>query len=257
MKKIFIGLAVLALSSCYLKGDYTLGRRNVFNDFFYTYNVRYYDPDQYANASTETETVSDYKLGVARHAVPGGVVVSSKILEKEVYSNDYVRPTKKGALVSYTVPVEFSDEQVYQAIGETDINGVTYRLLKPNRIGDVILIDEKGEIYPRVGRLYNNRLALLETSFLLEPEDVKFTNEVKNQFGEENIVSGFEVRYMGIEDYRMVFKYSSVEPNGQYPLEESKTYKFPMYDRNVSFEGIKLEILDANDSGIEYKVLKI
>ena len=112
MKKIFIGLAVLALSSCYLKGDYTLGRRNVFNDFFYTYNVRYYDPDQFANASVETETVSNYDLGVARHAVPGGIVVSSKILEKEVYSNEFVRPNKKGALVSYTVPVEFSDEQI-------------------------------------------------------------------------------------------------------------------------------------------------
>lgn len=257
MKKIFIGLAVLALSSCYLKGDYTLGRRNVFNDFFYTYNIRYYDPDQFASTSKETETVSDYKLGVARHTVPGGLVISSKILEKEVYSSEYVRPTKKGALVSYTVPVEFSDEQVYQVIGETDINGVTYRLLKPNRIGDVVLIDEKGEIYTRVGRIYNERLALLETDFLLEPEDVAFTNEIKNQFGDENVVSGFEVRYEGIEDYRMVFKYSSVEPNGQYPIEEEKTYKFPMYDKNVSFEGIKLEILDANDSGIEYKVLKI
>jgi len=257
MKKIFIGLAVLALSSCYLKGDYTLGRRNVFNDFFYTYNIRYYDQDQFANTSTETETVSDYQLGVTRHTVPGGKVVSSKVLEKEVFSNEFVRPTKKGALVSYTVPVEFSDEQVYQTIGETDIHGVTYRLLKPNRIGDVLLIDEKGQVYNRVGRIYNNRLALLETDFLLEPDDVTFTNEIKNQFGSENVVSGFEVRYMGIIDYYMVFKYTSFEGNGQYPTDAEKTYKFPMYDKNVSFEGIKLEILDANDSGIEYKVLKI
>lgn len=83
-------------------------------DFFYTYNIRYYDTDEFSSVEKETETVSDYEAGVVRHAVPGGIVVSSKVFEKEVYSDEIVRPTKKGALVSYTVPVQFSDEQVYK-----------------------------------------------------------------------------------------------------------------------------------------------
>lgn len=257
MKKIFIGLAVLVLSSCYLKGDYTLGQRNVFNDFFYTYNIRYYDPSSFNSTSVETETISDYTLGMARHAVPGGLVAASKTVQKQVYSDEYVRPNVKGAMVSYTVPVEFSDEKVYQTIGETEIKGVTYRLIKPNRVGDVILIDENGVIYPRIGRIYNDRLALLETSFLLEPDGAYFMSEVKNRTGEETVISGFEVRYGGIENYRMVFKYFTVEPNGEFSTEGEKVYTFPMYDKEVSFEGIKLEILNANESGIDYRVLEI
>ncbi len=258
MKKIFIGLSVLAVAACsYLKGDYTLGRRNTFNDFFYTYNIKYYDTDAFDHVSKETETVSDYKLGVVRYAVPGGIVVSSKILQKDVYSEEFVRPSVKGALVSYTVPVEFSDEKVYRTIGESEINGKVYRLVEPSSIGDVILIDKQGKIYKRVGRIFNDRLALLKTSFILEPADVIFKNEVENRVGNEDVISGFEVRYAGIENYQMVFKYSSVRPNGDLDMEEQKTYRFPMYDKNVSIDGIELEILDVSDSGIEYKINSI
>jgi hypothetical protein len=258
MKKIFISLVMLAISSCsYMKGDYTLGSRNAFNDFFYTYNIRYYDTDSFSNANTETVTVSDYDLGAVRHAVPGGIVVYSKIIRKEIYSDEYVRPTTKGALVSYTVPVEFSDEKVYRAMGEVEINGVTYRLVKPNRIGDILLISPDGEIYPRVGKIYNDRLALLDTQFILEPENVKFVNETKNRFGDEDTVAGFEVRYIGLEDYQMVFSLLTVSPEGGTETEQTKTFKFPMYDKKVVIDGIKLEILGFDDSGIEYKILGI
>jgi len=259
MKKIFICLALLAVCSCssYLKGDYTLGRRNTFNDFFYTYNIRYYDADEFSSVSRETETVSDYKIGEAKYTVPGGVVVSSKVLEKEVYSSEYVRPNMKGQLTSYTVPVLLSDEQVYKTIGETEINGKIYRLLEPNRIGDVVLIDETGNIYPRVGRIYNNRLALVETSFLLEPDGIKFENDMEHKAGEEETISGFTVRYLGIQNYQMVFEYTVTRPAGGTSVEEHKTYKFPMYDEEITIDSIKLEVLNVNDSGIEYRVLSI
>lgn len=258
MKKIFIGLVLIGLSSCmYLKGDYTLGRRNTFNDFFYTYSIRYYDMDQFASVSTETETVSDIKLNVAKYAVSGGVVAASKVLEKEVYSNEYVRPNMKGALVSYTVPVEFSDEQIYKTIGETEINGKTYRLIEPNRIGDVVLIDDNGEIYQRVGRIYNGRLALVQTSFILEPRDLKFENDMERKTKEERVVSSYTVRYLGVQNNQMVFEYATTRPSNGTSIDEQKTYKFPIYDTSVIIEGIELQILNANDSGLEYKILSI
>lgn len=258
MKKIFISLVLLLVSSCsYMKGDYTLGSRNTFNDFFYTYNVRYYEDDAFSNSNTETVTVSDYELGAVRYTIPGGIVVSSKILKKEIYTDEFVRPTNKGSLVSYTVPVEFSDEKVYKAIGETEINGEVYRLIEPNRFGDVILIDAEGEIYPRVGRFYNDRLALLSSSFLLEPEGIKFINETKNRFGDENVVAGFEVRYIGLEDYRMVFSLLTISPDGDKDIEQTKTFKFPMYDKTITIDGITIEILSVSDAGIEYKVNSI
>ena len=257
MKKIFTCLAVMVLASCGIfKGDYTLGKRNTLTDFFYTYNIHYYEDGAFEETETETISITDYKAGTARHAVPGGIVVSSKIYQKLVFSDEFVRPTQKGAMVSYTVPVEFSDEKVYKAIGETEINGKVLRLIEPNRLGDVLLIDDRGEIYPRIGRIYNDRLALLETSFILEPIGVKFLNETMNKSSEEEIISGFEVRYNGVEDYQMVFNYNGVSPNNGQPIERVKTYKFPMYDKKVSIEGIELEILNVDDSGIEYKILE-
>ncbi len=259
MKKIFIGLALLAVCSCstYLKGDYTLGRRNTFNDFFYTYNIRYYDVDEFASVNKETETISDYEIGTVRHAVPGGMVASSKILQKDVYSDEFVRPNMKGAMVSYTVPVEFSDEKVYRTIGETEIDGKVYRLVEPNRIGDIVLLDGKGNIYPRIGKIYNDRLALLTTSFVLEPEGLKFENDMDRKTIEENLISGFEIRYAGIKNYRMVFDFTSIRPDGAMPVEEHKTFTFPMYDKKVSMDGITLEILEVNESGIEYRILNV
>ena len=258
MKKIFMVLAVLGLSSCfYLKGDYTLGRRNAFNDFFYTYNIRYYDDEGFKGEDVEFISESDFKEGVARHTVPGGIVVSSKMYEMAVYSNDYVRPSKKGGLVSYTVPVEFSDEKRYKLIGEVEIEGSVYRLVEPNRFGDVILINNYGDIYKRVGRIYNNRLALLNTAFIIEPEDVIFKYETSTSTGSKEIVQGFEVRYLGLKGYNMVFEYNRISHIGGDVIEDKKKYEFPMYDENVSFEGIGLQILDINDAGLEYKVTKI
>lgn len=257
MKKIFIGLAVLALSSCYMRGDYTLGHRNVFNDFFYTYKIHYYDTDEFKDTVQETETINSYKKGMVRHALPGGVVIASKTVVKAVYSDEYVRPNMKGALVSYTIPIELSDEKVYQVIGESEIHGVRYRLLKPNRLGDVVIIDARGNIYPRVGRIYNDRLALLDTSFLPEPDDLKFTDDAVGQAGDEDTaIAGFEVRYAGLDDhYNMVFKGSSFAPDGQGEVEEERTYTFPMYDKTIAIEGVKLQVLDVDETGISYKVL--
>lgn len=257
MKKIFVGLAVLVLSSCYLKGDYTLGRRNTFNDFFYTNNIKYYADDAFNSMDTELETITDYKIGVAQHAVPGGLILSSKLINKEIYSSAYLRPDKKGAMVSSTIPVEFSDEKIYKAIGETTIEDKVYRLLEPNRYGDIVLVDFDGNIYPRIGRIYNKRLALLETQFHMEPSNIHFLSETQNRTGEEEIVSSVEVRYGGLEDYYMVFIYKTLQPSASGPVEEKKSYRFPMYDKTVSFEGITIEILDSNESGIDYKILEI
>ena len=257
MKKIFIGLVILLQSACvYMQGDYTLGSRNVVSDFFYTYNIRYYEKGDFDGIETETVTVSDYDAGVIRYAIPGGIVVSSKIYQRLVYSDEYVRPTGKGAFVSHTVPVEFSDEKIYEAFGEAVIGGQTYRLLEPNRYGDVILVADNGDVYPRIGRVYNNRLALLETQFLLEPKDVKFLNETKDKRTDDEVISGFDIRYNGLEDYQMVFTYNTVSPNEGGAIETSKVYKFPMYDKEIEIDGIKLEILEIADTGIEYKILK-
>ncbi|MBR5598789.1 MAG: hypothetical protein IKW39_01980 [Alphaproteobacteria bacterium] len=258
MKKIFVVLGILGLSSCgYFQGDYTLGKRNTLTDFFYTYNINYYMEGAFEETETETIAITDYKAGSARHAVPGGIVVSSKIYQKLTHSDEFVRPTSKGAMVSATVPVEFSDEKVYKAIGEVEINGKVLRLLEPNRIGDILLIDERGNVYPRVGRIYNDRLALLDSSFILEPTGTKFLNETMSTSSKEEVVSGFEIRYMGMKDYQMEFEYSAVSPNNGMPIEASKTFMFPMYDKEVEIEGVKLEILNIDESGIEYKILDI
>jgi len=257
MKKIFIGLAIMALASCsYLKGDYTLGRRNTFNDFFYTYNIHYYGSPDVPVSSGETVTVSEYDDGQVHSAVAGGVVVAAERVKETLFSGEYVRPSAKGALVSYTVPVEFSDEKVYRIIGEVVIDEKTYRLIEPNRIGDVLILDDYGRIYPRVGRIYNDRLALLETSFRQEPADVIFSSESEKNAGGETAGS-FQIRYMGIDDFQMVFEYNGASVSAGMSDADVELVKFPMYDKMVNIKGVKLEILSADENSISYKVLAL
>lgn len=261
MKKIFIGLAALALASCsyYMKGDYILGKRNTFNDFFYTYNIRYYDNGVVANTIGETEVVSDFSIGDELHAGPGGEVVSAKTVVRQVRNDEFVRPTKKGALVSYTVPVEFSDEKLYRIIGEADIDGRIYRLVEPNRLKDIILLDDYGNIYPRVGRIFNDRLALLRTEFQLEPEGVTFQHETAQASDEDddNLVSSYELRYAGIENNQMVFKYKTVSAEGGSLTEENKTLRFPMYDKTVAIGSLQIDVIRADGNGIDYRILTL
>ncbi len=261
MKKIFISLAVLVIASCsyYMKGDYILGKRNTFNDFFYTYNIRYYDKGVVTDTMDETEVVSNFAIGDELYAGVGREVVSAKTVTRRGHNTEFVRPTKKGALVSYTVPVEFSDEKLYRIIGEADVDGRIYRLVEPNRFKDVILLDDYGNIYPRVGRIFNDRLALLRTDFQLEPEDVRFQHEVAPTFEEDGngLVSSYELHYAGIENYQMVFKYKMVSKQNGSLIEENKTLRFPMYDKRVGVGSLQIDVIRADGSGIDYRVLTL
>ena len=88
MKKIFIALVILLQCSCsYLKGDYTLGKRNMFNDFFYIYKIRYYEKSAEGDMETEIYTVSNYDQGVKRFTVPGGnEIYQTRELNKKFYN---------------------------------------------------------------------------------------------------------------------------------------------------------------------------
>ena len=71
------------------------------------------------------------------------------------------------------------------------------------------------------------------------------------------MLSSFEVRYAGIEDYKMVFKYKTVVPNNGMPLGGGGAGGGPGGGGNVNIGTIKIEVLGADESGIEYKVLAL
>jgi hypothetical protein len=96
----------------------------------------------------------------------------------------------------------------------------------------------------------------LQTAFLVEPDDVKFVTDVQENVTGEDAVSGFEIRYTGLEDYYMVFSYTDISSANGLEQQDKKTYKFPMYDKKITIDGIDFEIISVNETGIEYRVTK-
>ena len=82
-------------------------------------------------------------------------------------------------------------------------------------------------------------------------------DDVSSHVKDDGVVSGFEARYVGLQDGYIVFDFMTIEPDGSTMVEEHKTYRFSATDKTISFEGIQIEILNVDNSGIEYKVLSV
>ncbi len=253
MKKIFISLAIIALTSCYMKGDYTLGPRNTFNDYFYTYSIKYYKNNNQAIQSKEAYIVSNPAMEEINKVSSGEIFFYAEEFDKEFFADNIVKPNKDGSLVSYTIPVNFNSKQFYSVIGESIIDGKTYRLIEPTEIGDVVLIDNHGKIYNRIGKIYNNRLALLATAFTLEPRDIRFNSSFKNERRVSN--SDFTIRYKGLENDNLAFETTSLDDDDDYTSHEKRTIYFPMNDKTIKIRNYTFEVLNIDGVNIEYRLI--
>jgi hypothetical protein len=54
----------------------------------------------------------------------------------------------------------------------------------------------------------------------------------------------------------MVFSYTDISSANGLEQQDKKTYKFPMYDKKITIDGIDFEIISVNETGIEYRVTK-
>ena len=123
-------------------------------------------------------------------------------------------------------------------------------LVKKGKDKDILLVNDEGEIYHKIGRMVGNRIAVLDIDFVIEPDDVYMLPSVSTRTEVSEIIDGYELIYNGIKDDNMVFTYNILGD-----MAMSDEFVFPLNSRIIEINNIRINVLDAGYNKIEYIIL--
>ena len=138
----------------------------------------------------------------------------------------------------------------FDAFGETTFNGTKYMLVRQGKSGDILMVNEDGELFNRIGRIVDGRLAVLDIVFFPEPEDIVFTPVVTTRSENTDIMVGWELRYDGVVNNYMRFTYSFLGSNSS-----SEEFIFPVGQQTINIYDLRINVIEAGYNKIEYVIL--
>ena len=166
----------------------------------------------------------------------------------------------EGGLISAGIPVHFKKGQVTDLIGEVYIDGTRYALVKTDEVGFVVLADAEGKLYPKLGQMRGDRLALLDTEFMSYPKEFKFEPVMKTKTEQMPPYKGFDIKYGGIKGDYMTFVCYHYDRGGKNGLNDSGEFEvlpYPKTSRLINVKGIKIKIINVGEEMIEYMIFQI
>ena len=253
MKRICLLSAFLMLVGCVRAGSYdVLGFRNEIFTVWNGYKINFYDDNEPQLVSTETINETNYTPNIAQTVSVGNSILNNKTYQKTVYAQSYLKANKKGVLNSSSVPVGIYPDKKYEAIGEITIDGDRYKLIRSELEDYVVLIDDSGAFYSRIGQIKDDYLILLDTEFFPYPANLKMTEIQVTSSEQTAAVQGFDVKYDGVKLDRIWFSYY------EYANEDSGTFSnlsFPNKPGLITINNIGFRVLAADNEKITYMVL--
>lgn len=253
MKKTFLLMALCFLTACVHAGDVDiLKSRKDFFSSWQTENIDYYVDSEEAQGSlvnVEEITFEDIERGVAATTRTGAMMISSQTDAFNTYETERLRATKSAVLSSSYSPIYIHRDEVFNTFGEVTIEGGRYMLVRNEDHGDILIIDGEGKIFNRIGRLVNGRLAILDAYFFIEPHDVRIVPFIQSVTKTNERIDGFELFYTGIENQEMTFSYVSLDAT-----QEVEKFSFPMDQKQIEINGLKIDILDVDYNKITYLI---
>ncbi|MBE6450793.1 MAG: hypothetical protein E7016_02385 [Alphaproteobacteria bacterium] len=253
MKKFTVALSFLMLGACSFSdaGD-ILSSRNIPFKVWQTQEVFNYDRTTGEEFLSESKTITEEKIekNVVLTTRADGIMVSSKTYRTDFYSVENVKVNKNAIMSSTFSPVRIDKNAEYTAFGETNIDNTRYMLVKKGKDKDILLVNDEGEIYHKIGRMVGNRIAVLDIDFVIEPDDVYMLPSVSTRTEVSEIIDGYELIYNGIKDDNMVFTYNILGD-----MAMSDEFVFPLNSRIIEINNIRINVLDAGYNKIEYIIL--
>ena len=244
------------LCGCISSGPHNFfGARNDLVESFSTYSVELYDREPRL-VKTELIEEKNFKLNTNLTAYKGSSVLNNKIYRKDYYRQEQLKADKDAVLNSASVPLVIKADKPLNIIGETDVDGVRYRLLPTQQEGFVMLVDSSGKIYRKIGQLRDGRLSLLLPDFLPAPEDVRFFPVKTAKTEQTKPTAGFDVKYDGVRLDRVWFTYFDYSGSADGNRGTFENISFPAKPGLVTIDGIGFRILSADDKKIDYVVIK-
>ena len=221
--------------------------------------------------------VTNYAIKEEQTSYIGQSIVKVKdyYVYKE-YASTFLTPTDDfvltanapSMLLEYKLKIIGLKGKGYQAYGKVKIDGIMYDLtyiIDSNRNNSYgILIDDQGAL--KSNTLYYKNIAWTSTDFTIQPSTVKFTKMVTNN---ENFVCDVFINYLGNTcgwtNYELIYSgINNVSMNFTYREYSRNDYARPAFYQNLTYEpntkqirfkDFQIEILEANNDKITYKVM--
>jgi len=119
----------------------------------------------------------------------------------------------------------------------------------------VVLVDAKGLVYEKIGQVRGSRIVLVNTRYVVSPNDFRFEIVTSSKSKQSRPEKGFDIKYGGIKLDRMVFTYLDYSKlDGERGYFEDIT--FPLDQENIEIEGSGFKVLKATKDKIDYIILK-
>ncbi len=253
MKKLAALLSLSMLSACIYAGEMDIFHgRNKFFQIWQTEEIFYYDTKAGDEYLTESKTITEDSIERNQVLITkvGGIMAFSRTHRTDFYGSETLTVNKDAVMSSSYSPLYIKKNNKFEPFGETTFNGEKYMLVKQGKSGDVLMINGNGELFDRIGRVVDGRLAVLDITFFVEPEDVLFTPVVNTRSENTEVMDGWELRYDGIVNNYMRFTYSTLGENGQ-----AEEFIFPTGQQTIIINDLRINVIEAGYNKIEYVIL--
>ncbi len=253
MKKLAALLSLSMLSACIYAGDMDIFHgRNKFFQIWQTEEIFYYDTKTGDEYLTESKTITedDIERNQVLITKVGGIMAFSRTHRTDFYGSETLTVNKDAVMSSSYSPLYIKKSSKFDAFGETTFNGTKYMLVRQGKSGDILMVNEDGELFNRIGRIVDGRLAVLDIVFFPEPEDIVFTPVVTTRSENTDIMVGWELRYDGVVNNYMRFTYSFLGSNSS-----SEEFIFPVGQQTINIYDLRINVIEAGYNKIEYVIL--
>jgi len=259
MRKFAIFIGVLMLSACtvHMGGEGPWPGRKDWVESFMTLPITFYDTD-FQVAKTELVTQRTFPTNKILSATVGYSVVDDKTSRKILYAKEVLQANENGGLVSIAAPVLYQKAQQVDLLGEVEIDKVRYALIPTGEKDIVALVNNQGELYGRIGKIKNDRLTLLTSTFTPYPENFKMVPMTATKVIMTSPVKGYDIKYGGIKgDYItfLYYRYDVPSNDGLHDSGEFEVISYPKQKGLIDIRGVKLRIINIRKDVIEYMIL--
>lgn len=258
MKKIFITLSSILLAACtFFESDH---------DNYWLNNVRpyklmpinYYDPAD--NASDEKMTNSQtlntrtYKHNVVVSANLGQRMVDAQTYTVQNFAKPELIAKTDGSITGSNFEVKIHQDQLFEPIGEVKINGNYFLIVPANTLGDMLLVDEKGNFLNYICHLYHGQLLMPRDTAIIRPTGLGVEQKKATRESVSDPKLQFELKYDGLENGYMAFIYTDYS-NSSASEGYFQRHVFPQEQDLVEINGIRFKVMEAYPERIEYMLL--
>ena len=243
----------VCLSGCIYAGEYNIlpignvlaGISGYHIDYLVTQNERLLD--------SETFHETGFKANTLLTAYKGYSVANTRDYLKNYYIQDAIVAPSDAKMSSGVSPAEIKSGNKYEVIGQAKVKGEIRYLVASDNPNDLFLTDENYVLQPYLGRIRNDKLIILDNKYVIIPEGYQFEPITKSRVLQSDMVSGFEIKFEGVQNNIMRFTLMEYDAGGA--TGEFKNYNFENIPGIVEIAGVRIKVFDANDTRLEYMIV--